>query len=172
MNFIHLLPALGALLPRLSWQGLFRAALLLGLLLLGFAAQATGLQLIERGRYLVKTTGCNDCHTAGYGPSAGKIAEKDWLQGDTLGWQGPWGTTYATNLRLHFSRLSEAQWLSQARTMQARPPMPWFVLRDMSDADLKAIYGYIKAAGSAGQPAPASLPPGQPAQGPVVKFPG
>ena len=25
--------------------------------------------LIERGRYLMKTSGCNDCHTAGYAPS-------------------------------------------------------------------------------------------------------
>jgi mono/diheme cytochrome c family protein len=127
---------------------------------------------IERGRYLVKTTGCNDCHTAGYTQSAGKTPEKDWLTGDGLGWQGPWGITYATNLRLHFSRLSEQQWLTQARTMQARPPMPWFALRDMNNADLKAIYAYIRHAGPAGQPAPAYLPPGRAAQGSVVKFPG
>jgi mono/diheme cytochrome c family protein len=128
--------------------------------------------LIERGRYLVKTTGCNDCHTAGYTQTGGKTPEKDWLQGDALGWQGPWGTTYARNLRLHFSRLSEQQWLQQARTMQARPPMPWFSLRDMSDADLKAIYAYIRAAGPAGQAAPAYLPPGAPTPGPVIRFPG
>jgi mono/diheme cytochrome c family protein len=127
---------------------------------------------IERGRYLIKITGCNDCHTAGYGARAGQVPEKDWLQGDTLGWQGPWGTTYAPNLRLHFSNLSEQQWLKQARTMQARPPMPWFVLREMTDADLKAMHAYVRAAGPAGKPAPAGLPPGQPAQGPVVKFPG
>lgn len=126
---------------------------------------------IERGRYLVKITGCNDCHTAGYTQSAGKVDEKLWLTGDALGWQGPWGTTYATNLRLYFSQLTQAQWLQQARTMQPRPPMPWFALRDMTDADLKAIYAYIKAAGPAGQPAPAYLPPGQPATGPVVRFP-
>jgi uncharacterized membrane protein len=24
---------------------------------------------VERGRYLVKITGCNDCHTAGYAPT-------------------------------------------------------------------------------------------------------
>jgi mono/diheme cytochrome c family protein len=144
-------------------------------LLLAASAQAqvqAPSPLVERGRYLVKTTGCNDCHTAGYAQSGGKVAEKDWLQGDRLGWQGPWGTTYATNLRLHFSQLTEEQWLHQARQMQARPPMPWFGLRDMSDADLKAIHAYIKAAGPAGAPAPAYLPPGQPAQGPVVKFPG
>lgn len=137
-----------------------------------WAQPSTGTQQIERGRYLVKIAGCNDCHTAGYTQKAGQVPEKDWLQGDALGWQGPWGTTYATNLRLHFSRLTERQWLQQARTMQARPPMPWFVLRDMSDADLKALFHYIRTAGPAGQPAPAGLPPGQAANGPVVRFPG
>jgi mono/diheme cytochrome c family protein len=127
--------------------------------------------LIERGRYLVKITGCNDCHTAGYAQAAGKVAEKDWLTGDALGWQGAWGTTYASNLRLHFARLTEAQWLAQAKTMESRPPMPSFVFRDMKDADLKAIYAYIRAAGPAGQPAPAYVPPGQTAKGPVVRFP-
>lgn len=127
---------------------------------------------LERGRYLVKIGGCNDCHTAGYTQRAGQVPEKDWLQGDALGWQGPWGTTYASNLRLHFSRLTEAQWLQQARSMQSRPPMPWFVLREMTDGDLRAIYAYIRKAGAAGQPAPAYVPPGQPVQGPVAKFPG
>lgn len=129
-------------------------------------------RLLERGQYLVKITGCNDCHTAGYAQSGGKTPKQDWLQGDTVGWQGPWGTTYATNLRLHFSRLTEKQWLEQARTMQARPPMPWFALRDMSEADLKAIYAYMRAAGPAGQAAPAYGPPGAAVQGPIVRFPG
>jgi mono/diheme cytochrome c family protein len=127
---------------------------------------------IERGRYLVKIGGCNDCHTAAYGAKAGEVPEKDWLTGDAIGWQGPWGTSYATNLRLHFSGLDERQWLQRARTMQARPPMPWFVLRQMSEIDLKAIHAYIRSLGPAGQPAPAALPPGQAANGPVIKFPG
>ncbi len=127
---------------------------------------------IERGRYLIKIAGCNDCHTAGYGMAGGQVPEKDWLQGDALGWQGPWGTTYAVNLRLHFSQRSEKQWLQEARAMKARPPMPWFVFRDMSDADLRAIYAYIRHAGPAGQPAPAYVPPGQPTTGPVARFPG
>ncbi|MFN0183682.1 MAG: c-type cytochrome [Aquabacterium sp.] len=127
---------------------------------------------VDRGRYLMKIAGCNDCHTAGYAQTGGQTPEKDWLQGDAMGWQGPWGTTYATNLRLHFSRLTEAQWLQQARTMRARPPMPWFALRDMTDADLRAIYAYIRQAGPAGQPAPAFVPRGQPVQGPVARFPG
>jgi len=175
---MRVLPGLGATLQRARHHGSLRARALLkaGLLLslgsLALAANAGDRAQTERGRYVVKATGCNDCHTAGYGPSAGKTPEKDWLTGDALGWQGPWGTTYASNLRLHFSRLTEQQWLQQARTMQARPPMPWFALRDMNDADLKAIYAYVRAAGPAGQPAPAYVPPGKPVQGPVIKFPG
>ena len=56
--------------------------------------------------------------------------------------------------------------------MKARPPMPWFVFRDMNDAELRAIYAYIRNAGPAGQPAPTYVPPGQPVLGPVVRFPG
>lgn len=49
---------------------------------------------IKRGRYLVKTVGCNDCHTPAYGLKYGEVPEKDWLIGDQVGWKGPWGTTY------------------------------------------------------------------------------
>lgn len=57
---------------------------------------------IERGRYLAKIGGCNDCHTPGYGLSGGQVPEAQWLVGDQLGWNGPWGTTYPSNLRLFF----------------------------------------------------------------------
>jgi mono/diheme cytochrome c family protein len=115
---------------------------------------------IERGRYLVKIGGCHDCHTAGYGEAAGKIDEKASLTGTALGWRGPWGTTYASNLRLVASDLTEAQWLVHARS-QWRPPMPWFNLRDMSDEDLVAIHRYLRHLGPAGERVPAYLPPGQ-----------
>ncbi|MEJ2396973.1 MAG: cytochrome C, partial [Gammaproteobacteria bacterium] len=32
-------------------------------------------KLLERGRYLVRIGGCNDCHTAGYAESGGKTPE-------------------------------------------------------------------------------------------------
>jgi len=124
----------------------------------------------QRGRYIVRTSGCNDCHTPGYAPQAGQIDEKLWLTGDALGWKGPWGTTYATNLRLLLNGMSEQQWLTHARTMQPRPPMPWFNVRAMNDEDLKAIYAFVKTLGPAGTAAPAYVPPGQPASGPVVQF--
>ncbi len=127
--------------------------------------------LIERGRYLVRTSGCNDCHTPGYTESAGKVDEKLWLTGDALGWNGPWGTTYPTNLRLWMRGRSEANWLATARSFQPRPPMPWFNVHAMTDADLRAIHRYITWLGPAGKPAPAYVPPGQAPAGPVVRFP-
>jgi len=126
---------------------------------------------VERGRYLVKTTGCNDCHTPGYIESAGRLEESRWLVGNSLGWQGPWGTTYPANLRLLTQGLTEDQWLLVARR-QMRPPMPWFALRDMTDADLVAIYHFMRSLGPAGAAAPAFVPPGKAAQTPIVKIPG
>ncbi|MDO9436892.1 c-type cytochrome [Hydrogenophaga sp.] len=126
---------------------------------------------VALGRYLVQTAGCNDCHSPGYAQASGKTPEATWLTGDSLGWQGPWGTTYATNLRLFFAGLTEKQWLTHARKMESRPPMPWFSVRAMTDGDLKAIYRYVKAAGPAGQAAPAYVPPGQAVTGPVVLMP-
>jgi mono/diheme cytochrome c family protein len=125
----------------------------------------------ERGKYLVKIAGCNDCHTAGYMGNAGKVDEKQWLMGDVMGWRGPWGTTYAPNLRLYFDKISEDQWLKVARTVEFRPPMPWFALRDMTDADLRAIHAYAKSLGPAGNPAPAYLPPDKEPKQPYAQFP-
>jgi mono/diheme cytochrome c family protein len=126
---------------------------------------------VARGRYLVATAGCNDCHTPGYIEKAGKVPETAWLTGSNLGWRGPWGTTYASNLRLVFQGLSDAQWVAFARTAELRPPMPWFNLRAMSDADLQAIYRYVRAMGPAGSPAPAYLPPGKAPPMPFVQMP-
>jgi mono/diheme cytochrome c family protein len=126
---------------------------------------------VERGRYLAKVAGCNDCHTPGYAMSGGKVPEKDWLVGDHLGWKGAWGTTYPANLRLSLARISEDDWVKLARTVEYRPPMPWFALRDMSEQDLRALHRFVRALGPAGEPAPAYVPPGQVPRGPVVTFP-
>lgn len=136
------------------------------------AAPAADAKSIERGRYLARIAGCNDCHTPGYAQAGGKVDEKLWLTGDTLGWQGAWGTTYPSNLRLVLAKMSEQEWVRVAKSAQYRPPMPWFALHDMSEADLRAIYRYVRHLGPAGEPAPAYLPPGQAAKGPVIAFPG
>jgi mono/diheme cytochrome c family protein len=126
---------------------------------------------VARGRYLAQVGGCNDCHTPGYIESAGATPEQDWLTGDRLGWQGPWGTTYPVNLRRYMAGLTEAEWVERARRLSTRPPMPWFNVRRMSEADLRAFYRYVRSLGPAGEAAPAFVPPGQAVAGPVVRFP-
>jgi len=133
------------------------------------AGQPDDRTALERGRYIVSTSGCNDCHTAGYPESGGRVPEAEWLTGSTVGFNGPWGTTYPANLRLLAQKLSEQEWLARART-EMRPPMPWFSLRDMSDADLRAMYRYIRSLGAKGQPAPAYVPPGQKITTPYFEF--
>ena len=125
----------------------------------------------NRARYVIKIAGCNDCHTTGYAEAAGKIPEKDWLKGDAMGWRGPWGTTYASNLRLYMQNLSEAQWIKVSRSVEFRPPMPWFVLREMTEQDLRVIYRFIRNLGPAGEPAPAYVSPDQEPKGPFILFP-
>ena len=126
---------------------------------------------VKRGRYLVQFGGCNDCHTPAYPEKFGKVPEAQWLTGDALGWHGPWGTTYATNLRLYMRDLTEEQWVKKARSLQARPPMPWFNVRAMTTNDLRALYRYIRHLGPAGKPAPAYLPPDKTPPQPYVAFP-
>ena len=129
-------------------------------------------EVVERGRYLVVVGNCNDCHTENFPPRDGKVPESEWLLGGgALGLRGPWGTTYASNLRLTASRLSEAEWVKMMKTLKTRPPMPWFNLNQWKDADLKALYQYIKQLGPAGAPAKAALPPGQEPPPPFVQWP-
>jgi mono/diheme cytochrome c family protein len=92
-----------------------------------FAQQKADPQVM-RGRYLVEIAGCNDCHTPGYAMSGGKVPESQWLTGDALG-----------------------------KTLETRPPMPWFNLRAMSNADLRATYRYIRHLGPAGAAGKVSL---------------
>ena len=133
------------------------------------AATGADEKMIERGQYLVSTSGCNDCHTPGYPQAGGKVPQSKWLSGNPVGFQGPWGTTYPANLRLTMRGLTEAQWLKKARSPM-RPPMPWFSLRDMKDADLLAIYHFIRQLGPTGQPAPAYAPPGVVVKTPYIDF--
>jgi mono/diheme cytochrome c family protein len=127
--------------------------------------------LRERGRYITTIGGCNDCHTPGYGLNGGKADERQRLIGDSLGWRGPWGTTYAVNLRLYMQNISEKEWVEKAKKLETRPPMPWFNLNRMSETDLRAIYRYIHSLGPAGDPAPAYVPPNQEPKPPYVAFP-
>jgi len=115
---------------------------------------------VAAGRYLVVIGGCNDCHTAGYLARAGDVPESDWLTGSPVGWRGPWGTTYPSNLRLLVQAMPEDAWVTMLRTRSARPPMPWMNVRHLSESDSRAIYRYLQALGPRGAPMPAAVDPG------------
>jgi mono/diheme cytochrome c family protein len=124
---------------------------------------------LQRGRYLVQVGGCNDCHTSGYLESAGVVPESRWLTGGRVGFKGPWGITYAPNLRLLMQEMTEDEWMQRA-VMPARPPMPWFNLKAMTESDRRAIYHYIRRLGPAGTPAPSYVAPGGTAETAYVDF--
>src|SRR3977135_2759548 len=146
-------------------------ALGLGVLLMS-AQIAQSDEAIDRGRYIVCTGHCNNCHTAGYAAKEGKLPEKDWLMGSgPMGYRGPWGTTYATNLRFTISNLTEDAWVHYAKNLRTRGPMPFWAVNETSEADLRAMYRYVKSLGPVGEPARQYLPPDQEPKPPYVQWP-
>lgn len=115
---------------------------------------------VEAGRYLVTVAGCNDCHTDGYLMMDGNIPEEEWLAGSPMGWQGPWGTTYPSNLRLRVQEWPEDVWVQTLKTRKMNPPMPWMNVNQMSEQDARAIYAYIQSLGPKGEHMPLAVAPG------------
>ena len=73
-------------------------------------------------------------------------------------WAGPWGVSFAINLtpdkETGIAEWSEAMFIQVARTGKHQgqpngrdilPPMPWFNMKDLSEADLKAIWAYLRS---------------------------
>ena len=126
----------------------------------GIDAQRQESLVIERGRQVVKTMGCNDCHTPDYMIKRSNIPEEDWLVGSTLGFRGPYGTTYPSNLRLLLNNMTEDEWLILAKQMREDSPMAWLMLPQTADQDLRAVYKFVKHLGPRGNPALSRLPAG------------
>lgn len=123
------------------------------------------------GAYLATITGCNDCHTAGWQAAQGKIPDADRMAGSNLGFKGPWGTTYAANLRTIAARQTEDRWVEILTTNDGghgRAPMPYANTAVMSQADLRAMYRYLKALGPKGSRAPRGIDPGVEPQTPYL----
>lgn len=71
-------------------------------------------------------------------------------------WSGPWGISYTQNLTPDpetgvSGTYTEEQFImtlregkKQGRGRAILPPMPWQVIRNLTDDDLKAIYAYLK----------------------------
>jgi mono/diheme cytochrome c family protein len=140
-------------------------AAMLGLASLGaYAADPA----IERGRSVALEAGCISCHS----PSGVATGERARLSGNATGQSGPWGTTYASNLRITLSRMSEDTWVRYAAKLKPRAPMPADALHRLDESDLRAIYRYVRAAGPVGEQVPYALAPGQVPPVPYVAYPG
>ncbi len=98
-------------------------------------------------------------------PKTGKLPEID-IKSVQKGWAlmapdltaavGPWGISYAANITpdetglgnwkeenfIRSIREGKSKGLAGSRTLL--PPMPWFVYKNMTDQDLKAIFAYLK----------------------------
>jgi hypothetical protein len=129
-----------------------------------WAADAT----VERGLYVSIIGGCHFCHTEGYRESEGTIDPDKALKGSTLGWQGPWGTSYAANLRDTAMGYSEDTWVAFLKNKITSPPMPWYQVQAMEETDMRSLYLYIKSLGPAGDTVPFHRDPGKKVRTPYV----
>ena len=68
------------------------------------------------GGYIVRTSGCNDCHTPNFMAMGEKVPESQWLVGNPIGFRGPWGTTYPQNLRRFVQPFTAEQFVEVVRS--------------------------------------------------------
>ena len=94
---------------------------------------------VTAGRYLVIIGGCNDCHTAGYMAQEGNVPESDWLTGSPVGWRGPWGTTYPSNLRLLVQSMSEDAWVEMLHRITSYNVCYTKLLRSLPHTDFSDL---------------------------------
>ena len=150
---------------------------------------------IERGRYLVTTSGCHDCHTPFVPGPAGaepdmtrmlsghpeslvmppvpKLGDGPWAivaAGTNTAWSGPWGVSFTANLtpdretglgKWTFENFRDTirsgRHLGRGRAVL--PPMPIPVYRNMTDADLEAVFTYLQSVPPIRNRVPPPVPP-------------
>jgi hypothetical protein len=151
--------------------------------------------LIEKGKLLVTTLGCNDCHSPKILSEHGPIPDPERLLSghnsaeplpaydsetarsyvlfnmNSTAVVGPWGTSFAANLTPHASGIgtwSEEQFIRAMRegkykglenSRQLLPPMPWPGYASLTDAELKAIFAYLKSLDPVENIVPYPIPP-------------
>jgi len=185
-------------------RGIESAAVAVACLLLGGCGRGSGTHgtmtdthdAVQRGKYLVTVTGCNDCHTTktlgpdGPQPDTSKLLaghpeqmkmpppphlppHEPWgvVASPTLtAWSGPWGVSFSANLtpdqntglgtwtkEMFVSAMRTGKHMGVSRTIL--PPMPWQDFAKMSDADLDAIYQYLRTIPPVVNHVPDPIPP-------------
>lgn len=133
----------------------------------------------ERGKYLVMVAGCVDCHTPG--TLFGSPDFNRNLSGSELGWNGPWGTTYARNLtpdpETGLGRYKAEEIVAAIKGGKRLdgtpmlPPMPWQNYAGMTDDDLNAIAAYLLSLPPVKHAVPDRVAPGMKPAGSFLPFP-
>ena len=136
---------------------------------------------VERGAYLVRTMGCNDCHTPWkLGPRGPEPDMSRALTGHPEGlvmppppelppgpwaWMGaatntafagPWGVSFTANLtpdeETGLGKWTEEMFIQAMRTGRHEgkgrpilPPMPYFVVAQLTDEDIKSLFAYLQS---------------------------
>ena len=134
---------------------------------------------LQRGEYIATVAGCNDCHTPGTfygGPDF-----KRQLSGSEVGWRGPWGVSYASNLTPDLET-GLGTWtnveIERALRSGVRkdgtpilPPMPWPNTARLTPDDMSSLIAYLKSLAPVVHKVPASVPPNGMAKGPTIDIP-
>ncbi|HEY1325416.1 MAG TPA: diheme cytochrome c-553 [Casimicrobiaceae bacterium] len=85
-------------------------------------------------------------------------------------WAGPWGVSFAANLtpdkRTGLGNWTVEQFIKTMRTGKhfgagrpILPPMPWFNVDVLTDADLRAVFAYLMTLEPVDNPVPPPVPP-------------
>ncbi|NUO84057.1 c-type cytochrome [candidate division KSB1 bacterium] len=93
-------------------------------------------------------------------------------------WAGPWGVSFAANLtpdvETGIGEWTEENFIQAMRTGKHQgqpngrdilPPMPWPGIKQMTDADLKAVWAYLRSVPPVKNQVPLPVPPSAPPQG-------
>lgn len=127
----------------LMWSGATSASL----------ARDNTREMSERGNYLVKLGGCNDCHTPGY--FLGKPDTQRYLGGSDVGFVVPGlgvflGNNLTPDKETGLGDWTEEEIVTAIRTgvtpegRELAPVMPWRAFAGLTDYDARAIAIYLK----------------------------
>lgn len=92
------------------------------------------------------------------------------ITGTNTAWAGPWGVSFSTNLtsdrstgigswteEMFVTTVRNGKHLGKGRDLL--PPMPWRMYANLTDADLKAVFAYLRTIPAISNRVPAPLPP-------------
>src|SRR5688572_13011661 len=106
----------------------------------------------------------------GSAPDAPKAPWVMQAAGTNTAWAGPWGVSFTANLtpdaetglgkwtlRNFMDTIRSGRHLGRGRPIL--PPMPWPMYKNMTDADLEAVYSYLQTIPAIKNKVPEPLPP-------------